>query len=267
MDLVSAYQNYLLHIKQASDNTVASYMRDVRQFSDYTRDVEGISLSHVDRACICRYITFLNQKGKSSATIARGVASLRSFYSYCVEDHLISENPVYDIPQQKQEKKLPQILTGHEIEELLKQPQCKDYKGFRDKAMLETLYATGMRVSEMISLDVSDVSTIGAFIRCDHNGKARIIPLYPEAVKALSVYISEIRPKMTIGTEETALFVNVNGSLNITNRKPILPKKLHPIPLDIALLLICWNEERICTPYRKCLDIVIFPLHRSILRS
>lgn len=211
MDLVSAYQNYLLHIKQASDNTVASYMRDVRQFSDYTRDVEGISLSHVDRACICRYITFLNQKGKSSATIARGVASLRSFYSYCVEDHLISENPVYDIPQQKQEKKLPQILTGHEIEELLKQPQCKDYKGFRDKAMLETLYATGMRVSEMISLDVSDVSTIGAFIRCDHNGKARIIPLYPEAVKALSVYISEIRPKMTIGTEETALFVNVNG--------------------------------------------------------
>jgi integrase/recombinase XerD len=211
VNLVTAYENYLLNIKHASENTVCSYMRDIRQFRDYMTDVEDIPLTECDRNCICRYAAHLSSRGKSAATVTRGIASLRSFYSFCMVEGLIPHNPVYDIPQQKSEKKLPQILTGTEVEELLRQPRTGDMKGIRDKAMLETLYATGMRVSEMIDLDVSDVSLIGAFVRCENNGKSRIIPLYPDAVRALSLYISDIRPKMTGNPEEAALFVNMNG--------------------------------------------------------
>ena len=186
-------------------------MRDIRQFRDYMTDVEDMDLSQCDRDCICRYTTFLREKGKSPSTITRGIASLRSFYTYLHAENYVDDNPVQNIPQEKAEKKLPQILSGYEVEELLKQPDTKEQKGLRDKAMLETLYATGMRVSEMISLNVSDVNLIGSFIRCEWNGKNRMIPLYPAAVKALSVYIGEIRPQLASSGDNTALFVNMSG--------------------------------------------------------
>lgn len=211
MDLVSAYENFLLNVKRSSSNTVASYMRDIRQFCTYLSSVEGIAVSSCDRECICRYSRYLNNHGKSSATVARSMASLKSFFIFCVSEGAVKENPVFDIPQQKSEKKLPQILTSREVDLLLDQPKCIDMKGFRDKALLETLYATGMRVSEMIALNVDDVSVSGSFVKCDGSGKLRIIPLYSAAVKALAVYISDIRPKMVADPEETALFVNVNG--------------------------------------------------------
>ena len=210
-DLVSAYENYLLNIKHASANTVASYMRDIRQFHTYMTETEDAPLDTCDRECICRYTQHLTNAGKSAATVARCIASLKSFFAYCVSDGTVKENPVHDIPQQKAEKKLPQILTGREVELLLEQPKCTDMKGFRDKAMLETLYATGMRVSELISLNVTDVSLAGSFIKCEGNGKFRIIPLYPAAVKALTTYLTDIRPKMVAGPDEEALFVNVGG--------------------------------------------------------
>ena len=149
-DLVTAYESFLLNIRHASANTVSSYLRDVRQFSDYLTAHGEAPLERVDRACVCRYTQHLTQDGKSPATVARCVASLKSFYRYCVSEGLTPENPVRSIPQQKSEKKLPQILTGREVELLLEQPKCVDCKGYRDKAMLETLYATGMRVSELI---------------------------------------------------------------------------------------------------------------------
>ena len=211
MNSISAYENYLLNIKHASTNTVSSYMRDLRQFHTYMQEHEEQSVEQCDREGICRYTQHLTNSGKSAATVARCVASLKSFYAYCLSEGIVSENPVHEIPTQKAEKKLPQILTGREVELLLEQPKCVDLKGFRDKAMLETLYATGMRVSEMIALDVADVSLAGSFIKCEGNGKFRIIPLYPAAVKALSVYLTEIRPKMAASAEETALFVNVSG--------------------------------------------------------
>ena len=153
----------------------------------------------------------MTNNGKSPSTIARCIASLKSFYAFNQTEGFVSENPVHEIPKQKAEKKLPQILTGREVELLLEQPKCTDMKGFRDKAMLETLYATGMRVSEMISLNVSDVSLAGSFIKCEGSGKFRIIPLYPAAVKALTAYLTDIRPKMVSEPEEEALFVNING--------------------------------------------------------
>lgn len=210
-NLVTAYENYLLNIKHASANTVSSYMRDVRQFHNYLQEVEECELENCDRACICRYTQYMTNNGKSPATVSRSVASLKSFYHFCVNDGLLVDNPVHDIPLQKAEKKLPQILTGREVELLLEQPKCTDMKGYRDKAMLETLYATGMRVSEMISLNVSDVSLAGSFVRCEGNGKLRIIPLYPAAVKALSDYLTEIRPKLVASADIEALFLNMNG--------------------------------------------------------
>lgn len=211
IDLVSAYESFLLNMKHASTNTVASYMRDLRQFSGYLREVEELLPEECDRECICRYVQHLINDGKSPATISRSIASLRSFYRFCADGGLVAESPVHNIPQPKAEKKLPQILTGREVELLLEQPKCVDFKGYRDKAMLELLYATGMRVSEMIALDVSDVSLVGGFVKCENGGKLRIIPIYPAAIKALSAYLTEIRPKMLADPAETALFVNLSG--------------------------------------------------------
>lgn len=210
-NLVSIYENFLLNVKHASANTVASYLRDIRQFQAYLFEAEELPLERCDHDCIGRYVVHLSSNGRSPATIARGIASLKSFYSHCLDEGLVTQNPVHDIPRQKAEKKLPQILTGREVELLLEQPKCTDMKGYRDKAMLETLYATGMRVSEMIALNLEDVNLSGAFIKCEGAGKFRIIPLYPAAVKALSVYVAEIRPKMVCSQDEAALFVNVSG--------------------------------------------------------
>lgn len=211
VNLVSAYESFLLNMKHASANTVASYMRDIRQFSAYLSEVEELPAESCDRDCICRYVQHLTNQGKSPATISRTIASLKSFYRFCVDSGLLAENPVHNILQPKAEKKLPQILTGREVELLLEQPKCVDVKGYRDKAMLELLYATGMRVSEMIALNVSDVSLVGSFVKCENNDKFRIIPIYPAAVKALSVYLTDIRPKMVSDSSETALFVNLSG--------------------------------------------------------
>ena len=210
-NLVSAYENYLLNIKHASANTVASYMRDIRQYLTYLHSYEDCLLESADRECICRYTQYLLNNGKSPATISRSIASLKSLYTFAVNESIVQENPVFNIPLLKAEKKLPQILTGREVELLLDQPKCTDMKGYRDKAMLETLYATGMRVSEMISLNVSDVSIAGSFVKCEGNGKFRIIPLYPAAVRALTAYLNEIRPKMVSGPDEDALFLNMSG--------------------------------------------------------
>ena len=211
VNLVSAYESFLLNMKHASANTVASYMRDIRQFSAYLSEVEELPAESCDRDCICRYVQHLTNQGKSPATISRTIASLKSFYRFCVDSGLLAEKPVHNIPQPKAEKKLPQILTGREVELLLEQPKCVDVKGYRDKAMLELLYATGMRVSEMIALNVSDVSLVGSFVKCENNDKFRIIPIYPAAVKALSAYLTDIRPKMVSDSSETALFVNLSG--------------------------------------------------------
>ena len=211
VNLVSAYESFLLNMKHASANTVASYMRDIRQFSAYLSEVEELPAESCDRDCICRYVQHLTNQGKSPATISRTIASLKSFYRFCVDSGLLAENPVHNIPQPKAEKKLPQILTGREVELLLEQPKYVDVKGYRDKAMLELLYATGMRVSEMIALNVSDVSLVGSFVKCENNDKFRIIPIYPAAVKALSAYLTDIRPKMVSDSSETALFVNLSG--------------------------------------------------------
>ena len=153
----------------------------------------------------------MSSKGKSPATITRSAASIRSFYQYMLQRGAVRQNPAKAVAAVKVERKYPEILTGREVELFLEQPKCVDDKGFRDHAMLEMLYATGIRVSELISLNVEDVNLAAGFIRCVGRGKERIIPMYAAAVKALRDYLEFIRPRIIADKEEHALFVNMNG--------------------------------------------------------
>ena len=212
LDLIRAYENYLTKVKQASSNTVSSYMRDIRQFADYLSTYGAIELTEAKQLHIQNYLTHLIDDGRSGATQSRNVASLKNFYAYLVSAGFMDKSPVFDIQVEKREKKLPQILTGREIELLLSQPVCMDAKGFRDKAMLETMYATGVRVTELLSLDVEDVNLEQGIIKCSSEKKSRVIPLYPAALRSLSVYLQEHRSVLASDPSERALFVNIGGS-------------------------------------------------------
>jgi len=208
LDLIKAYENYLSKVKQASANTISSYMRDIRQFAEWL----GTEVADATQQNISAYLQYLEQDGRSAATISRTLASLKNFYVYLVSSGFCEKTPVTDIRIDRGEKKLPQILTGREIELLLAQPLCVDAKGFRDKAMLEVMYATGIRVTELIDLDIDDVNLEMGVIKCTAAKKTRMIPLYPAALRALTLYIRDIRESMLAASKETALFVNVNGS-------------------------------------------------------
>ena len=211
LDFVRAYENYLTKVKQAASNTVASYMRDIRQFADWLHIHEDMDVVEATQVNISDYLAHLEQEGRSGATVSRNLASLKNFFSYVVSSGFLEKTPVVDIHVERGEKKLPQILTGREIELLLAQPACVDAKGYRDKAMLEVMYATGIRVTELIDLDVDDVNLELGVIKCSGARKSRAIPLYPAALKALSTYLKDIRSPMLASADETALFVNVNG--------------------------------------------------------
>lgn len=212
LDLIQAYENYLTKVKHASDNTIASYMRDIRQFSQWLSATEGIDVIDASQVNISDYLQHQESEGRSGATMSRCLASLKNFYLYLVSSGFLEKTPVTDIHVDRGEKKLPQILTGREIELLLAQPVCVDAKGYRDKAMLEVLYATGMRVTELISLDIDDINLDLGIIKCNGAKKSRAIPLYPMALRALSIYVREVRESMISNPNETALFVNINGS-------------------------------------------------------
>ena len=211
LDLIGAYENYLTKVRQASANTIASYMRDIRQFADWLRQSEELDVVDAEQVNISRYLAHLEDEGRSGATVSRCLASLKNFYGYVVSSGFLESTPVTDIRVDRGEKKLPQILTGREIELLLAQPSCVDAKGFRDKAMLEVMYATGIRVTELISLDIDAVNLELGVIKCAGAKKTRSIPLYPAALRALTVYINNVRSGMLAYPEEKALFVNVNG--------------------------------------------------------
>ena len=212
LDFITAYENYLTKVKQASGNTVSSYLRDIRQFSSWIMQFEGHTVLNANQLDISSYLDFLQQQGKSSATASRTLASLKNFYNYAVASGFLESSPITsEIHVDRGEKKLPQILTGREVELLLAQPSSSEPKGLRDKAMLEVMYATGMRVTELIDLNVDDVNLDLGIVKCSNNKKIRSIPLYPAAMKALVLYMREVRIGMVSDPAERALFVNVGG--------------------------------------------------------
>ena len=191
-ECLEIFNKYLTEVKKCSQNTLSSYLRDIRQLSEYMEAHVDDSLDKVTAEELSDYISWLKGNGKSVATVSRAIASVKCFYD-------------------KATQKLPQILTSKEVELLLEQPSCTDAKGYRDRAMLELLYATGIRVSELISLNINDVNTSAGVIRCVSKDRERFIPLYSTAIKALSEYIEFIRPQMIAMPNEQALFVNVSG--------------------------------------------------------
>ena len=210
-DYIGEYASYLRLERCSSDNTITSYVRDVTQFCRYLEEVEETELLQCAQEHIERYIAYMTGRGKSAASVARSVASLKSFYSYLLSQGVVRSNPAKHTAAVRTERKLPQILSGKEVDLFLEQPQCVDPKGYRDHAMLELLYATGIRVSELIGLNVEDVNLPAGLIRCVSRGKERIIPLYAAAVKALTDYVRDIRPQLVLTPREPALFVNMSG--------------------------------------------------------
>lgn len=208
-DILGEYFAYLESERKASQNTILSYKADITKFNDYLSNIE-IKIEDVSKTDILSYFMNMQDNGSSASTVSRSLATLRSFYGYLVKKGKKSENPAEDIKGYNAERKLPEILTGMEVEILLSQPKENDLLGYRDKALLEVLYATGMRATEIISLDVENVNIEVGYINCNHGGKIRVIPIYADAAKALKNYIVKARPLLT-EEKAGALFLNYNG--------------------------------------------------------
>ena len=210
-ECIDLFEKYLREDKKSSANTLSSYLRDIRQLGEYLDDHSEHGIIDADEEDLSGYIAMLRSNGKSVATVSRSIASIKCLYSYFCIKQIIKTNPALGLVPEKSAQKLPQILTSKEVELLLEQPQCVDAKGYRDKAMLELLYATGIRVSELIDLNITDVNLGAGVIRCSSRNKERFIPMYSAAVKALSEYITLVRPQMISTPDEQSLFVNVSG--------------------------------------------------------
>ena len=196
--------------KKSSKNTLQSYRRDLEQFEKYIQNL-GKEFTKITDEGIKEYIKYMQEIGKKPSTISRGLASIRSFYQYEVRNKIIEKDPTEGIQSPKIEKRVPNVLTSSEVALLLEQPKNIDLKGTRDKAMLEFAYATGMRVTEIISLNIDDINLEQGYATCRNGRKERSVPIGNLSLKALKDYIFNARKVMIKDENEKALFVNVNG--------------------------------------------------------
>ena len=202
--------DFLENDKKLSDNTLQSYKRDLKQFRRYLEACE-VNYNHVKEEDIKDYIRELQEDGKKASSISRCIASIRSFYQFVLKRKKIKVDPTANIQSPKIEKRVPSVLTSKEVELLLDQPKDVDLKGTRDKAMLEFAYATGMRVTEIISLNIEDVNLEEGYVTCKTGSKKRNIPLGTMSLNALKEYIEQARDVLIKNENEHALFVNING--------------------------------------------------------
>ena len=207
---IKLFLKYLQNDKKLSDNTLQSYNRDITQFERYIEENQ-IDYTKVEEKQVKEYLEYLQEIGKKTSTVSRNLASIRSFYQYLVRTKKVLQDPTNNIQAPKIEKRVPSILTAKEVELLLDQPQDVDLKGIRDKAMLEFAYATGMRVTEIISLNLEDVNFEEAYVSCKTGNKQRNIPLGTMSLKALKEYVDEARPYLIKDDSIKSLFVNING--------------------------------------------------------
>lgn len=207
---VTNFLEFLKADKKLSENTLLSYKRDIVQYMRYV-DKNKLNYLKVKQSDLVNYLSFLQEMDKKSSTISRNLASIRSFYQFLQRNKKIKNDPTEGVQAPKIQKKAPNVLTSQEIELLLDQPKNIDLKGTRDKAMLEFAYATGMRVTEIISLNTEDVNLEDGYVTCNQGEKERTIPLGSMALKALKEYIEESRPILIKDENSKALFVNVNG--------------------------------------------------------
>ena len=207
---LNLFFGFLENDKKVSLNTLQSYKRDLKQFEKYIED-NGENYVEITDDGIREYIEHMQEIGKKPSTISRGLASIRSFYQYEAKNKVVEKDPTEGIQSPKIEKRVPSVLTSSEVALLLDQPKDVDLKGTRDKAMLEFAYATGMRVTEIISLNVEDVNLETGYATCRNGKKERTVPMGNMSLKALKEYVVDARPTMIKDENEKALFVNVNG--------------------------------------------------------
>ena len=210
-DYIKEFGNYLSAVKKLSKNSYDSYMRDLEQFLTfcYSKNITDVSL--IDNSFIKNYFKHLKRAGKSAATSSRALATLRCYFNYLISIDEISDTPVYKIEINKVEKAFPETLTNKDIKLLLSQPDTSTQKGIRDKAMLEVLYATGMRVTELISLKLHNVNLQLGIIHLTSEKGERVIPMYPEALSCISEYMVNVRKLLIYDKGVDELFVNTNG--------------------------------------------------------
>lgn len=205
--------DYLKEDKNASESTVSSYQRDLKKLDKYLtehgiEDVQSVTATNLNS-----YILYLERQGLSTATVSRNVASMKAFFHYACREHKIEKDPTETLKAPHIEKKLPGILTMEETVKLLEQPSGDSPKKLRDRAMLELLYATGLRVTELISLELADVHMAMSYIVCRDAGKERVIPFGENAKEALGQYLQNGRGQLLKGQESTYLFVNCSGKM------------------------------------------------------
>ncbi len=211
LDEIQAFEEYLRDVKKTSKNTQISYKRDLVQMEEYLRGQGITEPAKVTKTSLNSYILFLEKNGKASTTISRELAAIKAFFHYEFSNGRIRRDPAELLKAPKVEKKAPTILSVEEIQSLLAQPEGKTAKEVRDKAMLELLYATGIRVSELVSLKVEDVNLSVGFLVCRDEHRERTIPFGKEAGQALAVYLESARRELLKGRESQWLFTNCSG--------------------------------------------------------
>jgi integrase/recombinase XerD len=212
-DDVRDFIRYMIVEQGLSANTVDSYRRDLEQYMAYISENCGIQdWNGVDRSMIAQYLFQLKDKGRSAATIARQTASIRQFHRFLLRENRTSRDPSHHIGAPKTERRLPKVLSTREVEALLYAPDTTTPAGIRDRAMLEVLYATGVRVSELVQLDLDDLHLAMGFVRCmGKGGKERLVPLGRAAIQATEQYLAEARPKLAKHKTTNAVFLNQRG--------------------------------------------------------
>lgn len=210
-DYCEEFENYLRNEKAVSKNTLDSYLRDISRFLAYAEENGCADPASLPEGFMGQYAAFLQSQKRSGSTVQRNIASIRCFYRFLVSAGQASVNPAKSLRLEKQPKKFPQILSGNEISLLLEQPDAANVKGCRDKAMLELLYATGIRVTELVELDLGDFDPEAGVLHCRHCKASRDIPVYATAVAAVSDYLLRVRSRIISQEGGQALFINLNG--------------------------------------------------------
>ena len=208
---IEVFINYLHNIKKMADNTMQSYRRDLHKLQGFLADMGVKEVEAITKTNLNSYILYLEKKQLSPATISRNIASIKAFYHFMFKERMVEEDISEDLKAPKVEKKIPEVMTVTEVDKLLAQPAGDTPKDLRDKAMLELLYATGIRVSELISLKLTDVNLKMGFVMCKDSNKERVIPFGNQARVALIKYLDQGREALLLTKEEDILFVNCSG--------------------------------------------------------
>lgn len=208
---IGEYTDFMKNTCHKSANTIESYRRDVKQYITYLDEMGVSAITDTTQTNILSYIMLLKKRGRAASTVSRVLASIRSYYLYLLRNGQIESDPTLTLTTPRIEKKTPQVLSNKDVTLLLEQPKISDNKGIRDKAMLELLYATGIRVSELISLDIKDVNLKMGYIRCQNTKNERIIPIGNKAIDAIKLYLEKARPAL-VKNDDTVLFVNRMGA-------------------------------------------------------